>query len=139
VRGIPSYSAILPPYTAMFNNYVRTQLGYENDDTYEILSFKVNQGWKYDQGTFPDTSDRLRKALERNPYMRVYVGQGYYDMATPHFAAQYSLNHMGIHSDLHDNIDYYFYEAGHMYYLDINQLAKMKADVSGFMSASLPE
>ncbi|MEL7434998.1 MAG: peptidase S10, partial [Chloroflexota bacterium] len=135
----PSYSAILPPYTAMFNNYVRTQLGYENDDTYEILSFKVNQGWKYDQGTFPDTSDRLRKALERNHYMRVYVGQGYYDMATPHFAAQYSLNHMGIHSDLHDNIDYYFYEAGHMYYLDINQLAKMKADVSGFMSASLPE
>ena len=135
----PSMSAIMPPYTAMLNQYVRESLGYETDDTYEILSFKVNQSWDYDKGTFPDTSDRLRQALERNPYMKVYVGQGYYDLATPHFAAHYSLNHMGISPDLHENISYYFYEAGHMYYLDINELKKLKADVSEFIKLALPE
>lgn len=134
----PSMSAIMPPYTAMFNQYVRETLGYESDDTYEILSFKVNQSWEFDKGTFPDTSDRLRQALERNPFMKVYVGQGYYDLATPHFAAHYSLNHMGIAPDLHENISYYFYEAGHMYYLDITQLEKLKADVSEFMASALP-
>lgn len=135
----PSYSAILPPYTAMLNQYVRETLGYETDETYEILSFKVNQAWEYDKGIFPDTSDRLRQALERNPFMKVYVGQGYYDLATPHFAAHYSLNHMGIAPELHENISYYFYEAGHMYYLDITQLEKLKSDVSGFMKSALPE
>jgi len=135
----PSMSAIMPPYTAMFNQYVRETLGYESDDTYEILSFKVNQSWEFNRGEFPDTSDRLRQALERNPFMKVYVGQGYYDLATPHFAAHYSLNHMGISPDLHENISYYFYEAGHMYYLDINQLEKLKADVSEFMTGALPE
>ena len=134
----PSMSAIMPPYTAMFNQYVRETLGYESDDTYEILSFKVNQGWEFNRGEFADTSDRLRQALERNPFMKVYVGQGYYDLATPHFAAHYSLNHMGIAPDLHENISYYFYEAGHMYYLDIHQLEKLKADVVEFMTDALP-
>lgn len=134
----PSYTAILPPYTAMFNHYVRDSLGYETDEVYEILSFKVNQGWDYDKGVFPDTSNRLRIALERNPFMKVYVGQGYFDLATPHFAAHYSLSHMGLSPDLHENIDYYFYEAGHMYYLDITQLAKLKTDVSEFMDSALP-
>lgn len=135
----PSMSAIMPPYTAMMNQYVRAELGYENDDTYEILSFNVNQKWEYDRGTFPDTSDHLRRALERNPHMKVYVGQGYYDLATPHFAAHYSLNHMGISPDLHENISYYFYEAGHMYYLDVSQLAKLNTDVSEFMKSALPK
>ncbi|MGB7341600.1 MAG: hypothetical protein WBC91_22075 [Phototrophicaceae bacterium] len=135
----PSYSAIMPPYTAMFNQYVRETLGYETDEPYNILSFQVNQKWEYDRGEFPDTSDHLRVALEHNPYMKVYVGQGYFDMATPHAAAHYSLNHMGIAPDLHDNIQYYFYEAGHMYYLDITQLEKLKSDVKNFMTFALPE
>ncbi|MGJ3239629.1 MAG: S10 family peptidase [Anaerolineae bacterium] len=135
----PSFSAIIPPYTAMFNQYVRDQLGYETDDPYEILSFTVNQKWEFDRGNFPDTSDQLRIALERNPYMQVYIGQGYYDLATPHFAAQYSMNHMGIAPELHDNLHYYFYEAGHMYYLDINQLARLKTDVNAFMRDALPD
>ncbi|GAB5491745.1 MAG: peptidase S10 [Phototrophicaceae bacterium] len=135
----PSMNAIIPPYTAMINQYVRSELGYENDDTYEILSFSVNQKWEYDRGTFPDTSDHLRRALERNPFMKVYVGQGYFDLATPHFAAHYSLNHMGISPDLHENISYYSYNAGHMYYLDINELAKLNKDVSEFMESALSE
>ncbi|MEO1287998.1 MAG: peptidase S10 [Chloroflexota bacterium] len=135
----PSYSAIMPPYTSMFNQYVRESLGYETDDTYNILSFEVNQQWEYARGQFPDTSEQLRIALERNPYMKVYVGQGYYDLATPHIAAHNSMNQMGKAPELHDNIRYYFYTAGHMYYLDTTQLAKLRTDVADFMTFALPE
>jgi carboxypeptidase C (cathepsin A) len=135
----PSMNAIIPPYNSMFNHYVREQLGYETDTKYEILSYDVNGKWEHPKGQFIDTSDALRKAMLRNPFMKVFVGQGYYDLATPHFAAEYSLNHMGITPELHDNISYYFYEAGHMYYLDVTSLKKLKKDITEFMKTALPE
>ena len=63
----PSMIAIDSPYTAMMNNYVRTQLGYETDTEYRTLSYEVNGGWEWDRGSFPDTSERLRSALAKNP------------------------------------------------------------------------
>lgn len=129
----PSMHAIIPPYTAMYNQYVRAELGYKNDLNYEILSFKVNMGWKYKGGEFPDTSEALRSAFAKNPYMKVFVGQGYYDLATPFFAAYYSLEHMGLDKSLRDNITIAEYEAGHMMYLHVASLAKLKTDVVAFM------
>jgi len=129
----PSMNAIIPPYTATYNQYVRAELGYKSDDNYEVLSFKVHQGWKYKGGEFPDTSEALRSALAKNPYMKVFVGQGYYDLATPWFAAYYSLEHMGLDETLQDNITIAEYEAGHMMYLHVPSLVKLKADVVAFM------
>lgn len=130
----PSMYAIFPPYTAMFNQYVRTELGYKSDLNYEILSFKVNSNWKYPNGEFPDTTESLRMAFAKNPFMKVFVAQGYYDLATPYFAAYYSLEHMGLDKSLHDNITIGEYEAGHMMYLHVPSLAKLKADVAAFMA-----
>ncbi len=132
----PSMHAIVPPYTAVFNQYVREQLGYESDLNYEILSFTVNENWQYPGGEFPDTSEGLRAAFAKNPFMRVLVAQGYYDLATPFTAAYYSLEHMGMDASLRDNISIHQYEAGHMMYLHEASLAKLKADVAAFMSAS---
>lgn len=133
----PSMTAIIPPYTAMMNNYARTELGYETDTSYEVLSLTVNQGWEWDRGSFPDTSDALRQAWERNPFMKVFLARGMYDLATPHFATQYTFNHMDIPPKLHDSIQVADYEAGHMLYLDVKQLAKLKADVAKFMDFAL--
>lgn len=130
----PSMHAIIPPYTAMFNQYVRAQLGYKSDLNYEILSGKVNHNWKYPNGEFPDTSESLRSAFAKNPYMKVFVGQGYFDLATPYFAAYYSLEHMGLDKSLRDNITIGEYEAGHMMYLHVASLAKLKDDVATFMA-----
>ena len=129
----PSMIAITPPYTAVYNQYVREQLGYETDLNYEILSFKVNESWKYQGGEFPDTSEGLRAAFAKNPFMRVLVAQGYYDLATPFQAAYYSLAHMGLDPSLRDNITIEEYEAGHMMYLHAPSLAKLKADASAFI------
>ena len=133
----PSMIEIMPPYTSCINHYVRTSLGYETDRAYETLSFKVNTSWDYEGGVFPDTSEALRSAMAKNAFMKVMVAQGYYDLATPHFAAQYTLNHMDIDPELRDNIERTHYEAGHMFYLDVKSLSKFKKDVSKFIKSAL--
>ncbi len=131
----PSMHAIVPPYNAVFNQYIRQQLGYESDLNYEILSFRVNENWQYAGGEFPDTSEGLRAAFAKNPFMRVLVAQGYYDLATPFQAAYYSLAHMGLDRELRDNITIAEYAAGHMMYLHEASLAKLKADAAAFIGA----
>ncbi|MCY4145395.1 MAG: peptidase S10 [Chloroflexi bacterium] len=131
----PSMHAIIPPYNAVFNQYIRQQLRYESDLNYEILSSRVGENWQYAGGEFPDTSERLRAAFAKNPFMRVLVAQGYYDLATPFQAAYYSLAHMGLDSDLRGNVTIAEYEAGHMMYLHEASLAKLKADAAVFITA----
>ena len=104
---------------------------------YETLSFKVNEGWEWDRGKYADTSEALRSALTKNPFLKVLVAMGYYDLATPHFAAQYTLSHMDIDPSLRGNIHTADYEAGHMLYLDIKSLAKLQLDVHAFIQTAL--
>ncbi len=129
----PSMLAITPPYTAAFNDYVRTELGIETDLAYETLSFKVNEAWEWEKGTMPATGEALRGALAKNPFTKVFVGQGYYDLATPHFATEYMLSHLNVDAEHRDNIEMANYEAGHMFYLDVESLAAFKADVDRFI------
>ena len=132
----PSMLAITPPYTSAFNHYVRSELGIETDMTYETLSMKVNEKWEWEKGTMPATSEALRGAIAKNPYTKVFVGQGYYDLATPHFATEYMLSHMNIDPEHRGNIEMARYEAGHMFYLDVDSLATFRADVNRFVEAA---
>jgi len=91
------------------------------------------------QNAYADTSDQLRNAFAKNPHLKVLVCAGYYDLATPYFAAEYTMNHMGIHSEMHQNISWQFYEAGHMMYIERKSHAKLKRDVAEFISKSIPE
>jgi carboxypeptidase C (cathepsin A) len=132
----PALTGIGPPYTAMINDYVRRTLSYETDLEYEVLNFKVNSAWEWERGRFPDTSEALRSAFERNPFMHVFVGMGLYDLATPHFATIYTLDHMDLDPNGRAHLHVVTYRAGHMFYLDIHELAKLKADVTTFMAAA---
>lgn len=130
----PSMTTIRPPYTAVFNHYVRTQLGYKTDMPYHILGggIKTPWGWNLTQG-YVDTSTALRAAFAKNPHMRLFVASGYYDLATPYFATDFTLNHMGLDSELRRNVVTATYEAGHMMYIHEPSLVKLKADVSKFL------
>jgi len=132
----PSMLAITPPYTSAFNHYVRTKLGIETDLTYETLSMKVNEKWEWEKGAMPATGEALRGAIAKNPSTKVFVGQGYYDLATPHFATEYMLSHMNVDSEHRDNIRMTNYEAGHMFYLDADSLAAFRADIDRFLEAA---
>lgn len=135
----PSMLAIMPPYTSMFNSYVRTELEVETDLTYEPLNFKVNEKWEWEKGKLPNTAEALRSAVAKNPFMKVFVGQGYYDLATPHFAAEYMVTHMNIDREFRQNVSMAYYEAGHMFYLDLKALAQLQQDAARFIESSLGE
>lgn len=132
----PSEAAIRPPYTAAFNDYVRSELGYRTDQTYYILGGGIGQ-WEYPQNGYADTSESLRRALTRNPYLKVFVAEGYYDLATPYFATEYTLAHMNRPSDLTGNITTRRYETGHMIYTHAPSLALLTRDVAAWLAASL--
>ncbi|MBE9041457.1 hypothetical protein IQ235_11760 [Oscillatoriales cyanobacterium LEGE 11467] len=72
--------------------------------------------------------------MAKNPFMKVFVAQGYYDLATPHFATEYMISHMNIDSELRQKVKISTYEAGHMFYLDVESLAAFKQDIAKFFS-----
>lgn len=131
----PSMAAIRPPYTAAFNHYVRTELGYSTDLEYYILGGGF-AGWDYGSAgsnMYADTSESLRQAFAKNPYMRVFVGSGYYDLATPYYATEYTFSHMGLPAKYKPQITNKYYEAGHMFYIHKPSLAQMTKDIAAFV------
>jgi carboxypeptidase C (cathepsin A) len=132
----PSMAAIRPPYTATFNNYVRGELNFKSDLEYYILGGGVGR-WDFGaDNTYADTSLALSSAFNKNPYMKLFVGCGYYDLATPYFAAQYTLDHMALDPSVRGNIQLHYYEAGHMMYIDRRSLAQLKRDVAAFIQSA---
>jgi carboxypeptidase C (cathepsin A) len=134
----PSMTAIRPPYTAAFNDYVRRDLSFKSDLEYYILGGGITAPWNYNvaQG-YADTSMSLKSAMSKNPYMKVFIASGYYDMATPYFAAEYTISAMNLDPTLRKNISAAYYEAGHMMYIEKKSLQKLKTDVAAFIRNSL--
>src|ERR1043166_3735043 len=129
-----SEAAIRPPYTSTFNNYVRTELNYKSDLEYYILGGGITSPWNWGTNNgYVDTSVALRNALARNPYLKIFVAMGYYDMATPYFAVDYTLHHISLDPKLLRNFSTGYYEAGHMMYIDEKSLARMRSDIGKFM------
>jgi carboxypeptidase C (cathepsin A) len=130
----PSYANIQGPYTAAFNAYVRGELNFESDLPYEILTDRVSP-WSYAEfeNHYVNVAETLRQAMSTNPYLKVYVANGYYDFATPYLATEYTFNHLGLDESLHGNIRMGYFEAGHMMYIHMPSLAKLKAELDGFI------
>lgn len=138
----PSYSAVQAPFTEAFNNYVRTELDYKTDVPYHILDFNVNRQWNWQtppHGSpgFPDVAPSLRTALVENPYLRVMVAEGYYDLATPFFEVEYTLNHLQLEPGYQKHIIQRHYESGHMIYISAQSRDKLTGDVKAFMAGCL--
>ncbi|HMC58857.1 MAG TPA: hypothetical protein VKJ01_06685 [Candidatus Solibacter sp.] len=136
-EGDPSSTLITPPFTAILTNYLRTDLGYKTD-MYYYPSGGV-QPWDYGvQNGFGDTTALLRNAMTKNPYMKVMIAAGYYDLATPYYAVEYTFRHMGLHPEMHQRITWDYYQSGHMLYIDSDSHAKLKHDFGEWMSSALP-
>jgi carboxypeptidase C (cathepsin A) len=134
----PSYAAIQGAYAAALNDHVRVTLKFKSDLPYEVLTDRV-QPWDYGQhqNQYVDMASTLRRAMAQNPYLNVFVANGYYDLATPYFATEYTFNHLGLDPALRQNISMRYYEAGHMMYIHDPSLRQLKGDLATFLRASV--
>src|SRR3954454_819940 len=133
----PSHDAISGPYAAVFNHYIRDELGYENDLPYEQISRRV-QPWSFRdfEGRPVDVTPKLERAMRQNPHLAVYVAYGYYDGATPHFAAEDVIAHLQIPDELRAKIEHKYYEAGHMTYVHEPSRVQQSKDLVAFVTRS---
>ena len=133
----PTVATIRPPFTATFNDYIRIELGFHSDLEYFTLGGGTSH-WDWEaKNSYADTSENLRDAFAKNPYMKLFVASGCFDLATPHFATEYTLAHMGLTPALRRNITMRRYRAGHMMYLDSASIAELKRDVAKFIAGAL--
>ena len=129
----PASEALTGPLTAAFNDYVRRELKYESDIPYEGTT-DVNP-WNFgDAGNgYPDTSENLRHAMTRNPYLKVWVTCSYYDLATPFYNAESVIAAMNLDPTVRGNLRFTYYESGHMLYIHDPSRVKFKADFLAFL------
>jgi len=138
----PTSSQTGPPFTSVFNDYVRRELNYKTDMPYWTSAGQSgNFRWSWTGvegfgGGYPDTATALRQAVVKDPFLRVLVMEGYYDLATPFAAADYTMDHLDLTPQYRKNISFTQYESGHMVYLDSQSHAKMKQDFANFIEAT---
>jgi carboxypeptidase C (cathepsin A) len=131
----PSGEGVFTAFTATFNDYVRRELNYESDLQYEILN---GLGWDWgEKNGYLNVGETLAGSITRNPFLKVHVSSGCYDMATPYFATRYTFNHLGLDPALAQNILLDDYTAGHMMYLNLADLKKQKADLAKFIRSAV--
>ena len=130
----PSDEAVNGPMSAAFNDYIRRELKFESDLPYELVA-DVGP-WNFgDAGEgFPNTAEDLRKAMTRNPYLKVWVTCSYYDLATPFFGAENVVSAMNLQPAVRANLRFSYYESGHMLYIHKPSRVKFKADFEGFLA-----
>jgi carboxypeptidase C (cathepsin A) len=132
----PSGDQMMGLFTSTLNDYLRGELGFENDSFYKALSMKVNEEWDYEdfKGHYVNTSNQLRDVMVRSPRTQVFVANGYYDLATPHLATEYTFSHMGLDESVRKNVRMEYYEAGHMMYVHKPSLERLAADLREFVA-----
>ncbi len=133
----PSDEAVTGPLGATFNDYIRRELQFESDIPYELVADV--QPWNFGEGGvgYPNTSEDLRKAMTRNPYLKVWVTCSYYDLATPFFGAESVVATMNLEPAIRANLQFSYYESGHMLYIHKPSRVKFKADFEAFLNDAL--
>jgi carboxypeptidase C (cathepsin A) len=135
----PQSSAISSAYVALFNQYVRNTLKYGEGQTYlPEADFGGGFQWDFKRQGFPllNVSNDLANAMKTNPKLKVLVNGGYYDLATPFYAAQYEDKHLPISEKIAANIEYSWYESGHMVYVKNDCLKQLHDRVAAFIKST---
>jgi len=141
----PQSNAVDGAFTAAFNNYVREDLKFGKDLTYNAESEDANRQWDWKRTKHerdfgfpgaPNVEEDMVEALVTNPHLQVEVENGIYDLATPFLATEYTMKHLDLPENLRKNIHLQYYDAGHMMYLHEADLAKLKANVASFLDSA---
>jgi carboxypeptidase C (cathepsin A) len=137
-------AAFASAFTAAFNSYVRGDLKFMTDDLYKPTNYdEVGKDWDDrhrvagGRWPMPDAAEDLREAMSKNPRLKVFSANGYYDFATPFFETEYTLDHMGLEPELEKNLTFGYYPSGHMIYLHPEARRQMKEDLDRFYDSAM--
>ncbi len=146
----PSDTGISGVYVGAFHDYIQRELKYMSQEPYYLSGPGLNQAWDFKhrapgQGgpgggeqAAPDVAIDLSDAMRKNPKLHVFSANGYFDLATPFFATEFDLSHMELPAKLVNNVEFGYYPAGHMVYLNVDALKQMKSDMDRFYSEAAP-
>ncbi|MFA6219459.1 MAG: peptidase S10 [Erythrobacter sp.] len=130
----PSFYGIDGGYTAAVNTFLRDEIGYRTDRQYATIGAVSDWDWRLkggrDTDAYLNVAPYLGRALRENAGLRIHVAQGWYDFATPFFAAEYALGRTGIPQD---RIRFHYYDAGHMMYVRDEDRARLARDIRDFI------
>jgi carboxypeptidase C (cathepsin A) len=147
----PSYDAsdagISGAFVAALHDYLERELKFESTDTYRPTAYE-NLQWDFKhrptsggpgmgpggEQSQPYVAADLGSAMRKNPHLRVFSANGYFDLATPFFATEYDLSHMDLDPSLRGNVQFGYYPSGHMIYLNVEALHQLKDDLAGFIT-----
>ena len=140
----PQSSAISPAFTTAFLSYYYGDLKMDRKNNYHTSAYSAEGfawDWKHKKSggadptdpSTPNTAIDLVDAMSRNPSLKILVLNGYYDMATPFYATEYTFEHLGLDKKLKPNIQLKYYPAGHMMYINSSSANAFKKDVAGFI------
>ncbi|MFZ0735215.1 MAG: peptidase S10 [Candidatus Sulfotelmatobacter sp.] len=140
----PQSAAISSAYVSAFNDYVRKDLKFGDDREYKP-EVEVFRWWSFQHRqpgmgfAFPGATNvmpDLATAMKYNPQLKVLLNAGYFDLATPFYEGVYEMEHLPMPADLQKNIEYQFYESGHMVYAHEASLKALHENVAAFIAKS---
>lgn len=130
-----SEASIRNTFTPVLNDYVRRELNYDTDRLYYVLGGGIG-AWPYPNDQ-RNVSPALERGLNKNPYLKIFLAEGYYDMATPFGAAQYTIDHLNVDPALRAAFEIRRYPTGHMVYIDSVAMKKLREDLRGWMTNAI--
>lgn len=145
----PSDTGIAGAFVAALHDYLASELKYESNDAYRPTAYNIIAGtwdWKHrptsptpgagpgGEQAQPNTAADLASAMRKNPHLKVFSANGYFDLATPFFLTEYDIDHMDLPADLRQNVQFGYYPSGHMIYLNVDSLHRLKDDLAAFIT-----
>ncbi|MGH8278316.1 MAG: S10 family peptidase [Gammaproteobacteria bacterium] len=138
----PSDTSISPAYTAAWNWYVINKLKYQSDVAYRTGWGPIIREWDWQHRLpgrqqfrtppLPDVAANLGDAMRKNPNLKVFSANGYFDLATPFFKTEFDIDNLDLPPEIYQNIQFHYYPSGHMIYLHVPALAQYHADLDKF-------
>ncbi len=143
----PSSTGITGAFVAAFHDYLERELKYSSDETYYTRGPNLTESWDWNHHLAgsrqplhePYVAGDLADAMRKDPHLRVFSVNGLFDLATPFLKTEYDLAHMDLEPKLRQNIEFGYYPSGHMIYLNVEALKKLKPDLADFYARATSE
>jgi carboxypeptidase C (cathepsin A) len=146
----PSDTGIGGPFIGSFHDYLQHDLKYMSEEPYYLYAPFGGTAWDFHHRpagsgfggnaraeTAPDTALDLADTIRKNPKLKVFSANGYFDLATPFFMTEFDLSHMNLPPNLVGNVTFGYYPSGHMVYLNVEALKELHADMEKFYTSAL--